>query len=249
MATPRSAALDDDNDNDHDQDRTHFAAAAALDNLSPIQANLSLFTQPIQPPIAEPPSHEERRIVNHFRTLRSRIHDGPFYTILDSTARISKSGRRSPAAAHFNPFEGAQTYSQRFVKKKNTLPRLSTRPFVKDLFPRELHATIDPTTAPNAKKSLHLHTRTRDEKLWSAFKSAAGADEDDAEAGAQDDENVDEDEEGGNKDDEDREDEDPDQFDEEDEDEGDDYNAEQYFDGGDDDDMGADEGGGGDEDY
>lgn len=234
---------------DFQDDYTHFAPPTnhLQDNT---QANFTIFTpQPIQPPIAEPPSYEERRIITHFRTLRSRIHDGPFYTILDSSARISKTGRRSPAAAHFNPFEGAQTYSQRFVKKKNTLPRLGTRPFVKELFPRELHATIDPTTAPGTKKSLQLHTRTRDEKLWSAFKAGAG-DEEDVDAGAQEDEGADEDEEGAvNKDDEDREDEDPDQFDEEDEDEGDDYNAEQYFDGGDDDDYGADEGGGGDDDY
>lgn len=86
-------------------------------------------TQPIPPPIAEPPSSYEKRIVAHYRTLRARIHDGPFYTVLDSSARISKTGQRSPPAAHFDPFDGRPTYSQRFVRKRNTLPRLSTRPF------------------------------------------------------------------------------------------------------------------------
>lgn len=96
----------------------------------PTRIRLNLFSsQPVQPPIAEPPSAEERRVVHHYRTLRARIHDGPFYAILDSNARVSKSGHRTPPTAHFDPFEGQQTYTQRFTRKKNTLPRLSTRPF------------------------------------------------------------------------------------------------------------------------
>lgn len=231
-------------------------------------AHTSSLDQPQAPPTAEPPNHRERRIVNHHRTLRDRIHDGPFYTILDSGARISKDrpGRAaSPAAAHFDPFEGAETYSQRFVKKKNTLPKLATRPFVKELFPRELWATLDPSfrvgdvvngmSAPGAaekegaaategkkKKVLQLQTKTKADR-WAAL-AEEGNDEDGE--GAEDDAAEDgEDKEG---EDQDADEDDPDQFDEEDEDMDDDYNAENYFDGGDDDDYGGDEGGGGDDD-
>ncbi|GAB7350618.1 hypothetical protein MBLNU459_g1184t1 [Dothideomycetes sp. NU459] len=204
---------------------------------------LNLFSlQPIQPPVAEPPTAEERRVVYHYRTLRARIHDGPFYAILDSNARVSKSGHRTPPAAHFDPFEGQQTYTQRFMRKKNTLPRLSTRPFVKEFFPRELWATIAPNDASSIKKSLHISTRTKLDKFNVAdYDDEAENDPDNPDG---DDDNADE-----NKDDEDKEDEeDPDQFDEDDEDDGDDYNAEQYFDGGDDE-GDYDEGGGGDDDY
>lgn len=211
-------------------------------------ANHDHLHQPIAPPIAEPPNWHERRIVAHYRTLRARIHDGPFYTILDSAARVSKTGHRSPPQAHFDPFEGAQTYSQRFVRKRNTLPHLSTRPFVKDFFPRELWSTLDPTGKGDTKKSLHLQTRTKQDK-WAASLANLGGDDEDAEGNA-DDENEVEDED-GNKDDGEKEgeEEDPDQFDEDDEDDGDDYNAENYFDGGDDDDFGGDEGGGDGDDY
>ena len=44
--------------------------------------------QPYQPPVAEPPTADEKRIVHHLRTLRARIHDGPFYTILGDLSLI-----------------------------------------------------------------------------------------------------------------------------------------------------------------
>ncbi|KAG9663001.1 hypothetical protein KCU64_g1596, partial [Aureobasidium melanogenum] len=191
---------------------------------------------PIQPPIADPPSLHERQIVSHYRTLRARIHDGPFYAILDSSARVHKSGKKSPVSAHYDPFESMPTYSQRYTKKKNTLPKLSSRPFVKSFFPEELWAIIEPGSVGEAgqkRKVLNLSTRTRLDRFDTEID-----DEEDADA----DEGGDEDKVEGE--DEDKEEEDPDQFDEDDEDDNDDYNAEQYFDGGDDDDFGGDDGGG-----
>ncbi|KAG9518957.1 hypothetical protein KCU71_g8567, partial [Aureobasidium melanogenum] len=195
---------------------------------------------PIQPPIADPPSLYERQIVSHYRTLRARIHDGPFYAILDSSARVHKSGKKSPVSAHYDPFESMPTYSQRYTKKKNTLPKLSSRPFVKSFFPEELWAIIEPGSveAGQKRKVLNLSTRTRLDRFDTELD-----DEEDADA----DEAGDEDKVEGE--DEDKEEEDPDQFDEDDEDDNDDYNAEQYFDGGDDDDFGGDDGGGDGDDY
>ncbi|KAI5270101.1 hypothetical protein E4T47_06497 [Aureobasidium subglaciale] len=197
---------------------------------------------PIQPPIADPPTYTERHLVHHYRTLRARIHDGPFYAILDSSARVHKSGKKSPVTAHYDPFESMPTYSQRYTKKKNTLPRLGGRPFQKSFFPEELWAIIEPGVAGKKvqgggqqKKVLSLSTRTRLDR----FETEIDDEEDEGEDG---------DEEKVEGDEEDKEEEDPDQFDEEDEDDNDDYNAEQYFDGGDDDDMAGDDGGG-DDDY
>ncbi|KAL1311373.1 hypothetical protein AAFC00_001542 [Neodothiora populina] len=220
---------------------------------------------PIAPPTAEPPSAYERRSCSHYRTLRARVHDGPFYSILDSSARVSKKSMSnlsssttkrsapSPPAAHFDPFEGAQTYSQRFVRKRNTLPRLSTRPFVMEFFPRELWSTIDPSNrgGVGTKRGLQLHTRTKVDK-WALLANLNGNDSngsDEANGGnANDDEHENDDDADPKPDDEDQQDEDPDQFAEDEEDDDDDYNAENYFDGGDDDDYGGDEGGGGDGD-
>jgi DNA-directed RNA polymerase III subunit RPC7 len=196
---------------------------------------------PIQPPIADAPSPFERHLVSHYRTLRARIHDGPFYAILDSSARVHKSGKRSPVTAHYDPFESMPTYSQRYTKKKNTLPKLSSRPFVKSFFPEELWAIVEPGSAgvQQQKKTLNLSTRTRLDRFEADIdeeedgEGEDGADEDKVE-GAED---------------EDKEEEDPDQFDEDDEDDNDDYNAEQYFDGGDDDEFGGEDGGGDGDDY
>jgi DNA-directed RNA polymerase III subunit RPC7 len=134
------------------------------------------------------------------------------------------------------------TYSQRYTKKKNTLPKLSSRPFVKSFFPEELWAIVEPGSVVGQgvqKKTLNLSTRTKLDRFDTEL--------DDAEEDGDGDEGGDEDKVEGE--DEDKEEEDPDQFDEDDEDDNDDYNAEQYFDGGDDDEFGGDDGGGDGDDY
>ncbi|CAD0085420.1 unnamed protein product, partial [Aureobasidium vineae] len=150
--------------------------------------------------------------------------------------------KKSPPTAHYDPFESMPTYSQRYTKKKNTLPKLSSRPFVKSFFPEELWAIIEPGsvagTEGQRRKVLNLSTRTRLDRFDTELDDDEDADADDA---------GDEDKVEGE--DEDKEEEDPDQFDEDDEDDNDDYNAEQYFDGGDDDEFGGDDGGGDGDDY
>ncbi|KAG8626737.1 hypothetical protein KVT40_005682 [Elsinoe batatas] len=200
----------------------------------------------IDPPIARPPDHAERASVHNYRTLRARIHDGPFYCILDPSARVSKSRRgrdRTPPTALFNPFEGQQTYSQRFKKQRNHLPNLHKRPFVKEYFPQELWDTIGVDV-----KGEKTHQIS---KMVNIDKWADAPDEDEPK-----DENMDEDADEEKEDkpdeedkDDEEEDKDPDQFDEDDEDEDDDYNAEQYFEGGEDDDAGYGDEGGGEDDY
>lgn len=201
-------------------------------------------------PVAPPLTDAERRSIHHFRTLRARIHDGPLYAILDPGARVHKllPPTARSAGASFNAFEDQPTYTQRFRRARNTLPQLKKRPFVKELFPRELWAVMgvaetEGVAQQGQRKKLEISTRTRLDR-W--MKDA----EDEEEEGGEGEEEKNDDDEGEeNRDEEGQgEDVDPDQFDEDEEDENDDYNAEQYFSGGEDDDYGED-GGGGDDDY
>ncbi|KAJ9621327.1 DNA-directed RNA polymerase III subunit C31 [Taxawa tesnikishii (nom. ined.)] len=187
-------------------------------------------SKPMQPPIAEPPSEEERRIVFHYRELRAKLRNGPFYTVLGANVRVNNQ----------------PTYTQRYKRKKNTLPDLSTRKFVKDLFPKELWSIVDPADKSHVRKTLTLSKRSRIERLL----AEGDADDEDAPINPDEDEKDDADEEADVNNDEERENvEDPDQFDEDDEDENDDYNAEQYFENGDDDEFGGEPEGGDDEGY
>ncbi|TKX26348.1 putative DNA-directed RNA polymerase III subunit Rpc31 [Elsinoe australis] len=192
----------------------------------------------IEPPVARPPDPSERASIHHYRTLRARIHDGPFYCILDPSARISKSHRgraKTPPTALYNPFEEQPTYGQKFRKQRQFLPNLHKRPFVQEYFPRELWGTIGVGVKG---ERTHALSRTVRIDRW-----GEGDEVEEGEEEGEEGEEEKEKEEGEEKEEEDEE-KDPDQFDEDDEDDDDDYNAEQYFSGGEDDDYG-DEGGGG----
>ncbi|CAD0013672.1 unnamed protein product [Aureobasidium pullulans] len=189
------------------------------------------FPQTRQPPMNAPWSTTTARCALESTTALSM----PSYPLPPASTSLAKV----PPQAHYDPFESMPTYSQRYTKRKNTLPRLSGRPFVKSYFPEELWAVIEPGSVgvQGQRKMLSLSTRTKLDKF-----DVDGEDEDEeGEEGVEDGDKVD------GVEDEDKEEEDPDQFDEEDEDDNDDYNAEQYFDGGDDDEMGDE--GGGDDDY
>ncbi|CAO1596914.1 DNA-directed RNA polymerase III subunit C31 [Xanthoria calcicola] len=200
---------------------------------------------PYNPSPPAPLSKTEKAQVASFLTLRSRIHEGPFYTILDNTARVSKPAKTSStaaaAAANFDPFEGMPTYSQKYIKTRRRLPKLSARPYVLKYFPRELWPTLDPKNYKPSALTNGIEKRTPARRT--AVKKEAGnaSGEEDEAAGDRD-----PDEEAINEavDDE---------FDEDDDDDaGGDYNAEQYFDdGGEDagDDMDGDDGGGGGDYY
>ena len=192
------------------------------------------------------------------------MRQGPYYAVLGEDSRIGKSlgagTRTASVAPSFDPFEGMETYGQRYLQKKRRAPRLDPKKFILDLFPSELWSTIDPSyTASNSiakakmlELSIHSQSSATD-KLAKVPKFAAvddmevnKDDEDEDEAGPKP---VGDDEdslplEGAEVDD---------NFEDDEEDLGDDYNAEQYFDdggedGGDDYD-GGDGGGGGGGDY
>ncbi|KAL8706692.1 MAG: hypothetical protein Q9201_000326 [Fulgogasparrea decipioides] len=199
---------------------------------------------PYKPTPPTPLTKTEKAQVAAFRSLRARIHEGPFYTVLGDDARIGKTAK--PSAANFDPFEGMPTYSQKYVKKRRRLPKLSARPYVFKYFPKELWPTLDSkiyrstngaTSTINEFRESTLNGLAKRKTVQEpADKAAFGYEGEEA---ATDERDPDEEAMEENMDDD---------FDEDDEDGGD-YNAEQYFDdGGDDagDDLDGGDAGGGD---
>lgn len=207
------------------------------------------FPKTHHPPQPLPATEDEKRIVQHHLGVRTRVHEGPFYTILNDGMENGlkrKADDRGPTEdALFNPFLDNQTYSAKYAKKRRRIPKLDTRPYVVDLFPPELHDLLEPgggkgkrqllsVTRMDARSYVDQMIQQEQEKIREA--EERGEDEEDEEA----DEEADADENEGK----------PDAVDEDDnwsaassdsEESGDDYNAEQYFDNGDDDDVGDDD--------
>ncbi|OCK79343.1 hypothetical protein K432DRAFT_383143 [Lepidopterella palustris CBS 459.81] len=203
---------------------------------------------PLHPPSAPPARRNEKIAVQRYRALRDRIHEGPLYTLLGDSARVTKGGLVKggpPPAALFDPFLGTPTYSQKYQKQRRRIPRLDTRPYVKEFFPVELWAILDPTHAttttattangaapPKQKqKRLQISKSTAISRLErmeqdEARKQNDGDDDDDDEEKERDDEELPQEEDNDYEDD---------------EEDDDDYNAENYFDNGEED---YDDGGG-----
>lgn len=164
-----------------------------------------------------------------------------------------------------DPFLAMPTYSQRFTRQERALPDLASRPFAKEYFPAELHATLEGEDTPGTgkkrkggKKTLALSNITELRTAEDIFMGGtADGDADSHSKALALLEKLGEGEEGGVEDllaedddwvvnNEDGEGEAEEEYD--DESDNDDYNAEQYFDDGEgDDDM--DEGGGGGDEY
>ncbi|KAH8732499.1 DNA-directed RNA polymerase III subunit Rpc31-domain-containing protein [Phaeosphaeriaceae sp. PMI808] len=201
------------------------------------------------PPQAPPPTAHEIGIVSHYLAVRDRIHEGPFYTILNDGMKNGlkrKASEPAPTEASlFNPFTDNQTFSAKYLKVRRRLPKLDARPYVTDLFPAELRPSLDGTKLdgnPSKKRRTLGVTKI---SAVSQIERMIKAEQDrtnDAEARAEEEL----DEEAAAEDEEEAEDDKPDAVDEEDnwsavstdsEESDDDYNAEQYFDNGEDDDI------------
>ncbi|KAF2274120.1 uncharacterized protein EI97DRAFT_402958 [Westerdykella ornata] len=205
------------------------------------------------PPQAPPPTEGERATIRHYLAVRERIHDGPFYTILNDGMKSGKKRRHNEAppsaTALFNPFTDNQTYTSKYTKVRRRIPKLDTRPYVTELFPPELQSLLEGPTTNGADGDANQNKKR---KTLQVARSATAASKIDSymamqgqrlrdleERGGEDvDEDYDEEDEEGN--------EKPEAVDEEDswsavssdsEESGDDYNAERYFDNGDDDDI------------
>ncbi|KAK4445981.1 DNA-directed RNA polymerase III, subunit Rpc31 [Podospora aff. communis PSN243] len=234
---------------------------------------------PYNVPRALPRTRIEDRQVSSFLLFREQCHESPLYTqpraCNTSRSRGSRAygqdqvneryGRASKATV--DPFTAVPSYSQRFLPPERTLPDLGSRPFAKEFFPPELHATLDGEDGPGAKrrkagpKTLGLSNitslRTAAEVFFADREHHVGGDIDKdlneamrlidsmekrGEEGEDDEFLLDDEEEWVREqgDEEGENMDDPDQYD--DEDDNDDYNAENYFDTGEDN---EDEDGGG----
>ncbi|KAF2145035.1 uncharacterized protein K452DRAFT_356370 [Aplosporella prunicola CBS 121167] len=210
-----------------------------------IETKPSELFPPKPPPIAPPPRRPERSAVARYRALRERIHEGPLYTVLGDTARVSKS--RPGATAVVDPFEGMPTYSQKYKKQRRKIPRLDTRPYILKFFPAELWTTLDPTLKDGGGNAGGALKRKR--KTLQIAKSNRLSRLEELEEDGDLDRDDDDDDGDLDKDDPDAQQEEQDDDFEEDESDLDDYNAENYFDNGEDDDFGDEGGGGGGDGY
>jgi DNA-directed RNA polymerase III subunit RPC7 len=91
--------------------------------------------QEAPPPQAPPPTAHENGIISHYLAVRDRIHEGPFYTILNDGMKSGlkrKANEPAPTEASlFNPFTDNQTYSAKYLKVRRRLPKLDARPYGK----------------------------------------------------------------------------------------------------------------------
>jgi DNA-directed RNA polymerase III subunit RPC7 len=85
------------------------------------------------PPQAPPPNDDEAAMLKYHIDVRERIHEGPFYTILnDGMKNGLKRRANDPApteASLFNPFTDNQTYTSKYLKVRRRIPKLDTRPY------------------------------------------------------------------------------------------------------------------------
>jgi DNA-directed RNA polymerase III subunit RPC7 len=225
----------------------------------------------------------EERSVACFVTFRRAYHNTPLYTHRHINAQflsekdpvLPRHGQSQTNArygvknrATIDPFLSVPMYSHQFIDETKTVPKLrDTRPWVKDLFPEELWATLDGRDTNGPKGGFLTN-----EKMSRGTKRRLDYDEDDPYGDDEDGEdfgagrsherreNETEEErkariegagkEADNEDGDADEDEDEeemelqdDDYESAEEDEGGDYNAEAYFDNGDDDDFEDDDGG------
>ena len=88
----------------------------------PVKLPLSHAKQAYVVPWARKLYDKEKSEVDHYRNLRERFHNGPFYSVLDSASSSAKKG--TAARANFDPFHGMPSYSGKYQKKHRTMPKI-----------------------------------------------------------------------------------------------------------------------------
>lgn len=120
-----------------------------------------------KPPVAPRLTPLEERAIACFVQFRRAYHNAPLYThrhinseFLSAKDPVLPRHGRSQINTRYgiknratiDPFLSVPMYSHRFVDDTRTLPKLrNTRPWVKDLFPEELWATLDGMDTSGAK--------------------------------------------------------------------------------------------------
>lgn len=182
--------------------------------------------------------------MQQYLAVRDRIHEGPFYTLLNDGMKNGlkrKVGETAPTEASlFDPFIDNQTYSSKYLKKRRRLPKLDSRPYAVQFFPLELHATIGATGTPGAatkKRTLVVDNKAREDALKKKLEAYSRRIEETMARDEDEEEEVEEEAEGEDKEDAGDDEDNYSAVSSDSEESGDDYNAEQYFDNGEDDDA------------
>ena len=85
------------------------------------------LTKEYKPPSPTPLTAREKAQIAHFRAFRSKVHEGPYYTVLGDNVRIDKAAKTP--AANRDPFEAMPTYSKKYTRNRQRLPRLNHRTY------------------------------------------------------------------------------------------------------------------------
>ncbi|KAL9037015.1 MAG: hypothetical protein Q9214_005881 [Letrouitia sp. 1 TL-2023] len=188
----------------------------------------------------KPLTKAEKTQVAYLLSFRTRLRQGPYYTIIGDDSCVGKLVPSSSVLA--DPFEGTPTYGLKYVNRPRRLPKLDSRPYgypegftwidakaVMEFFPKELWLTLNPTyTAAPSSAQMTQASSAKRKKIDNAVEESLSEDGETLKSGRKlvegvGDEEVD------------------DEYEEDDEDVGD-YNAEQYFDDGGNNDDDLDEG-------
>ncbi|KAK5633781.1 hypothetical protein RRF57_009495 [Xylaria bambusicola] len=244
------------------------------------------YPKSYKPPVAPHLTPSEERASAFFFSFRRAYHNTLLYThrhingeFLSAKDPVLPRHGQSQINARYgvknratvDPFLSVPMYSHRFVDDTRTLPKLrDARPWVKDLFPEELWATLDGKDTGGPRGGI----QTKENTSRGTKRRLHGDDDDEQYGDGEDDEEIlgwgrsqrrreneteeerrariegagkDADNEDGDTGDADEEDEEEmeledDEYDSAEDEDGGDYNAEAYFDNGDDDDFGDDDG-------
>jgi DNA-directed RNA polymerase III subunit RPC7 len=78
-------------------------------------------------PKADKLQPREQREVDRYRALRERFHDGPYHAIVNEASTSAK--KDSKLRAQFDPFHGMPSYTEKYRKRKRTIPHLAGREY------------------------------------------------------------------------------------------------------------------------
>lgn len=104
-------------------------------------------------------SRKEEKQVSYFLLFREQCQDSPLYTQARTWIRTAGAGRPygqeqlnrrygQATKATVDAFTAVATHAHKFQKRPRALPDLGSRPFAKEFFPPELHATLDGDDEP-----------------------------------------------------------------------------------------------------
>ncbi|RDA85128.1 hypothetical protein CP532_1556 [Ophiocordyceps camponoti-leonardi (nom. inval.)] len=119
-------------------------------------------------PTPRPLSNKEKTAIDHFLVLRHQFHSSALYASRKSSLHDPTAPRKLYGQAQMNanydvrdkatldPFTAVPAYSHKFVPRDRALPDWSSLPVCRELFPQELHSTVEPGDGLRKRPRLEL---------------------------------------------------------------------------------------------